>query len=193
MVASGPRTFCWSPLWNPAHPGVGLELLVLTDRSADSVILAIDEDEGPFRLSYRLVWDEHWQIREADLTTTIGADRRSLSLRTDGDGQWALADGETLPELDGCRDIDIWPTPFTNSFPICRSPFAVGERRDYTMAWIAAPALTVRPVPQAYTRLGDRRYLFENLDGSGFSAELTTDGEGLVIDYPGLFRRVTPA
>jgi hypothetical protein len=44
--------------------------------------------------------------------------------------------------------------------------------------------------PQAYTRLADQRYRYESLDGSGFSAELAVDADGLVLDYPGLFRRV---
>jgi hypothetical protein len=66
----------------------------------------------------------------------------------------------------------------------------VGERRLFRMAWIFAPALTVHPVPQAYTRLADRLYLFENLDGSGFKAELPVDEDGIVLDYPGFFRRV---
>ena len=64
-------------------------------------------------------------------------------------------------------DIDIWPTPFTNTFPIHREPMAVGERRDFRVAWVFAPDLTVRPQPQAYTRLADQLYLFENLNGSG--------------------------
>ncbi len=29
-------------------------------------------------------------------------------------------------------------------------------------------------------------------DASGFSAELAVDGDGLVMDYPGVFRRVWP-
>ena len=58
------------------------------------------------------------------------------------------------------------------------------------MAWVSAPDLTVRPQPQAYTRLADRLYLFENLDGSGFTARLPVDEDGIVLDYPGLFRRV---
>ena len=44
--------------------------------------------------------------------------------------------------------------------------------------------------PQAYTRLAERLYLFENLDGSGFRAQLSVDEEGIVLDYPDLFRRV---
>ena len=88
-------------------------------------------------------------------------------------------------------DIDIWPTPFTNSFPIHREAMAVGERRQFRVAWVLAPDLTLRPQPQAYTRLADRLYLFENLDGSGFRAELAVDEDGVVLDYPELFRRVT--
>jgi len=87
-------------------------------------------------------------------------------------------------------DIDIWPTPFTNSFPIRREPMAVGERRQFRMTWVFAPDLTVYPQPQAYTRLAERLYLFENLDGSGFRAELRVDEDGVVLDYPGLFRRI---
>jgi hypothetical protein len=34
-------------------------------------------------------------------------------------------------------------------------------------------------------------YLFENLDGSGFAAELPVDEDGVVPDYPDLFRRVS--
>ncbi len=67
---------------------------------------------------------------------------------------------------------------------------AVGERRQFRMAWVYALDLTIRPQPQAYTRLADRLYLFENLDGSGYSAELRVDEDGIVLDYPDLFRRV---
>ncbi|HET8576634.1 MAG TPA: putative glycolipid-binding domain-containing protein [Methylomirabilota bacterium] len=52
----------------------------------------------------------------------------------------------------------------------------------------AGPA--VHPQPQAYTRLADRLYLFENLDGSGFQANLPVDEDCVVLDYPDLFRRV---
>jgi hypothetical protein len=87
-------------------------------------------------------------------------------------------------------DVDIWPTPFTNSFPIRRKRMEVGERRQFRMAWISAPAMTLQPQRQAYTRLADRLYLFENLDGSGFKAELPVDEDLIVLDYPDLFRRV---
>jgi hypothetical protein len=187
------RTICWTPIWNKQQEGVGFEHLILAERVADSVVLAVDEERGPFRLSYRLSWDESWRLREAELVLATERATRSLSLRTDGQGHWRHANGGTLAELDGCIDIDIWPTPFTNSFPIRREPMRVGERREFLMAWVFAPDLTVHPQAQAYTRLAERLYLFESLDESGFKAELPVDEDGIVLDYPDLFRRVQTA
>ena len=184
------RTICWTPIWNKNLKGVGLEHLLLAEREADSVVLAFDEEDGPFRLTYRLTWNESWQLSDAELVVATERSTRSLCLQTDGQGHWQHSDGRTIEELNGCIDIDIWPTPFTNSFPIHREPMAVGERRQFHMAWIFAPDLKVHPQLQAYTRLADRLYLFENLDGSGFMAELPLDEDGIVVDYPELFRRV---
>lgn len=185
------RTICWAPLWNKDREGVGLEHLLLADGAADSVVLAFDERQGPFRLTYRLTWDESWRLRDAELAAATARGARSLSLRADGQGHWSDGDGRAIAELEGCVDIDIWPTPFTNTFPILREPLAVGERRLFRMAWIFAPDLTVQSQPQAYERLDDRLYLFESLDGSGFQAKLPVDEGGIVLDYPDLFRRVT--
>jgi uncharacterized protein len=190
MLKSRSRTICWMPLWNKDREGVGLEHLLLAERVADSVVLAYDEERGPFRFTYRLNWDASWQLRDAELLLTTEGSTRSLTLQTDGQGRWRHGDGRPIAELEGCRDIDIWPTPFTNTFPIRREPMAVGERRQFLMAWVFAPDLTVHPQPQAYTRLADRLYLFENLDGSGFQAKLPVDEADIVVDYPDLFRRV---
>jgi hypothetical protein len=186
------RTVCWKPIWNKTREGLGLEHLLIANRVADSIVLAFDEDNTPLRLSYRLTWDDSWRLRSAELAIVMNESTRSLSLRTDGKGHWQHNDGRPIDELDGCIDIDIWPTPFTNSFPIRREPMVVGERREFRMAWIFAPTLTVHAQPQGYTRLADRRYLFENLDGSGFRAELLIDEDGIVLDYPDFFQRVEP-
>jgi hypothetical protein len=190
MANARRRTICWTPIWNKQREAVGLEHLLLAEHMADSVVLAFDEEHGPFRLTYRLAWNESWQLGDAELVLATGRSTRSLSLQTDGHGHWRHRGGQAIAELDGCVDVDIWPTPFTNSFPIRRQPMGVGERRQFRMAWIFALDLTVHAQPQAYTRLADRLYLFENLDGSGFRAELPVDEDGIVLDYPDLFRRV---
>jgi uncharacterized protein len=187
------RTLCWKPRWNLQEPDTGMEQLLLSAASARSVLLAFDEDGQPFCLRYELQWDEAWQLRSADLQVESAAGTRSLLLRTDGEGHWRDGLDQPLADLDGCIDIDIWPTPFTNCFPLRRLPLAIGERREYRMAWVSAPELILKPQPQAYTRLADRRYCFENLDGSGFKVELPVDDEDIVLDYPGYFERIRPA
>lgn len=190
MAKTWCRTICWIPTWNTDRTGVGLEHLLLTEGRADSVVLAIDEQLGPFRLTYRLGWDESWRLRDAELVAVTARFTRSLVLETDGQGHWRKGSGQPMHELDGCLDIDIWPTPFTNSFPIRREPLLVGERREFRMAWVEAPGLTLHPQSQAYTRMADQLYRFENLDGGGFTAELPVDEDRIVLDYPNLFRRV---
>ena len=187
---SASRTICWAPIWNKNREGLGLEHLLLTECAADSVVLAFDDEHGPFRLSYRLTWDGSWRLRDAELVLATERSTRSLRLQTDGRGHWRDGHDRAIAALDGCMDIDIWPTPFTNTFPIRREPLALGERRQFLMAWVFAPDLTVRAQPQAYTRLADRLYLFESLDGSDFQAKLPVDEDGIVLDYPDLFRRV---
>jgi hypothetical protein len=181
---------CWRHLRDDGVDAPGLEHLLLGDRTADSVVLAFDEDATPLRLAYRLAWDAAWRLQEADLWLVRQGEPRSLRLRSDGEGHWWHADGAPIDALDGCVDVDIWPTPFTNSFPLRREPFATGQRREFRMAWIHAPDLSVLAKPQAYTRLDERLYLFENLDGDGFQARLAVDDDGVVLDYPGLFERI---
>jgi hypothetical protein len=154
------------------------------------VILGFDAEHRAFRLTYRLQWTASWQLRDAQLHLTTAQGARSLHLQTDGEGHWRHSDGHTLDALDGCSDIDIWPTPFTNTFPIRRTPLQVGERREFLMAWISGLDLTVHAQTQAYTRIAERLYLFENLDGSDFKAELPVDEDGIIIDYPDFFLRV---
>jgi hypothetical protein len=89
--------------------------------------------------------------------------------------------------------VDLLPTPFTNTLPIRRLRLAVGDSREILVAYVTVPGLELSAARQRYTRLEPRDgrdvYRFEGL-GSGFVAEVTVDAEGLVVDYPGLFRRV---
>lgn len=188
-MTDSPIAVCWVPSWNEERPGIGLEHLLLSAQAADSVLLGFDPDVGPFRLAYQLAWDPRWNLRSADLRLDVAGRARHLHLRCGAPGRWEDGEGRPRPDLDGCLDIDIWPTPFTNSFPIRREALEVGERRAFRMAWVSALEMTVHAQPQAYTRLQERLYRFENLDGSGFQADLRVDEDGLVVDYPGLFRR----
>jgi hypothetical protein len=144
-------------------------------------------DDAAFGLRYRLQIDSGWRLRVAILETAAGA---SLHLQSDGEGHW-LQNGRANPALDGCIDIDIEATPFTNTLPIRRLAFAAGESHAITLAYIRVPSLMVGPARQRYTALiPGELYRFESLEHS-FIADLPVDRHGLVRDYPGLFRRIS--
>jgi hypothetical protein len=114
-----------------------------------------------------------------------------LRLLSDGEGRWSdPLTGEHLPQLDGCIDVDIAATPFTNTLPIRRCPWTRGLSRTFSMAYVSVPELVASKQEQQYTCIEENeKFLYETLP-PGFQAELTVDAHGLVVDYPGLFRRL---
>ena len=112
-----------------------------------------------------------------------------LWLATDGSGRWGEMNGAHRTELDGCYDIDLACTPFTNTLPIRRLPLLEGHSAELPVVHVDPATLEARKVMQRYTRIGSHRWRYENTD-SGYSVELEVDEFGLVKDYPELFRRL---
>ncbi len=161
--------------------------------------------------------DATWHVRQVELSVAgaMDAPRLLLALRAHGDGRWESRMGsagdlqaevwEPRPDLDGCADIDIYPSPFTNTLAIRRLRLASGTAAQIRVAFINLPELTVQSVQQRYTHLathdavdavdavndGGARYRYESLD-SGYVTDLPVDSEGLVVEYPGWFRRAYP-
>jgi hypothetical protein len=116
------------------------------------------------------------------------ADGRPLRLASDGAGAWTR-DGQPAPDLAGAVDVDLSGTPATNSLPIRRLGLRIGDRARIAVAYVDLPSLAVRLEAQRYTRLSEGRYHFESA-AHGFARDIEVDGDGLVVSYPGLFRRV---
>jgi uncharacterized protein len=96
------------------------------------------------------------------------------------------------PSLDGCLDLDISVTPFTNTLPVRRLELPPGASVDLLVAFLSVPELSFRPVHQRYTCLARSAtgglYRYEGLD-SHFSADLLVDAQGLVVEYQGAWTR----
>jgi len=95
--------------------------------------------------------------------------------------------------LEGCLDVDISATPFTNTLPIRRLQLQLGESAEIQVVYLAVPEMQINCEPQRYTCLevnpAGGVYKFESLT-SVFVAKLPVDADGLVLDYPQLFARV---
>jgi hypothetical protein len=176
--------------WRPAQGG-GLEHLTI--RSVNGAIVARSVVIGarggaPYGVSYTIVCDSDWRVRVLDLKTT---DDRRLHLSSDGSGHWSDHDGQSLPVFDGCIDIDLAGTPFTNTLPIRRLDLDT-DRGDVKLSMVYVPFDTFSPKidGQCYRCLqSGRLFRYQALDRS-FATDLSVDDDGLVIDYPTLFERV---
>ena len=143
----------------------------------------------PYGCRYVLRLAADWTVRRFDLETTDG---RSLRLRADGKGRWTDGDSAPLALLDGCIDIDLAGSPFTNTLPIRRAALAPGGPAEaFRMAYVPFDSLEPAVDGQEYRCLtADRLYGYQATDRS-FAADLSVDEDGLVVDYPGLFARVS--
>lgn len=173
--------------WMP-ETGDGIEHLVL--RAAGDTVTAQGAVIGgrfasAYGAFYTIECDATWRTRHAVVEVAGGG---RLDLFADGAGRWQDGEGVPIPALDGCIDIDLTASCFTNTLPIRRLNDGLEVRREIDVAWVRIPELSVERARQAYTRLGANRYRFESV-GTGFQAELEVDDEGFVVRYPGLFRR----
>ena len=181
-------------IWVPWE-GPGLEHFRLTVHEdwidADGLVVGVAGGRA-FRVRYSLRCDRWWRVREVRAAGLDGEQPR-LHLLADGAGHWATAEGSPLPLLDGCLDVDLTVTPFTNTLPIRRLDWRRGASSELTMAYVDVPSMDVTAERQRYTCLeklaNGGRFRFE-VPATGFAVDLPVDRDGLVLDYPGLFRRV---
>jgi hypothetical protein len=185
------RDIYWTPWEEP-----GAEHLRLTmdedGAHADGVILRRKESQD-LRAHYRLEVDAEWRVKR--LHFALLGTEKGLHLESDGRGTWTV-NREPAPVLNGCLDLDIELTPFTNTLPLRRLGLEAEESAEIRVAYVPVPDLEVRPVEQRYTCLAPPgpdggRYRYEGLFRD-FAAELAVDRDGLVLDYPETFRRIWP-
>jgi len=169
----------------------GIEHLVLHEAAreivAESVVVGA-ANGSVFALRYRIRCDKSWRVRSAEVG--IVGERRKVEIAGDGGGKWFDAAGKPIPKLAGAIDIDLSATPFTNTLPIRRLKLRAGQSAEIVAVYILVPALTMTTDPQRYTCLEPRRhYRYESID-SDFTRDIEVDSRGLVVTYPGLFRRL---
>jgi hypothetical protein len=143
------------------------------------------EKKSALYARYRVVCDKSWRTKSA----AVYAGDRQVELQSDGSGNWSV-DGRPAPHLKGATDVDITATPFTNTLPIRRLGLKPGQGQNILVAYVDLSGLAVTADPQRYTCLEPGRlYRFESSGGS-FVRDIRVDGNGLVVDYPGLFKRL---
>jgi uncharacterized protein len=158
-----------------------------------------------FSSSWELDVADGWITRTLRVTTRGVGWARSVELSRSDTGEWASAATATgavdLPapglvdpsSVHGALDCDLGFCPVTNTMPIRRLELLDRDvdQTHLVMAWVDVPSLRVTRSDQVYASgpAGERtRIHYRSLHGQ-FTAQLTVDPDGVVIDYPTLARR----
>ena len=181
--------------WHHRDARAGFEVLFLRRDGRgfrfDGYSTAVQEGEA-WGIRYALAVDDRWVTRSAHVVGQSAQGAHEVRLQGDGSGMWRV-DGEAAPHLSGCLDVDLEASACTNAFPVQRLSLRAGERADAPAVYVRAPTLHVERLEQTYARLPDggehARYEYA-APAFDFSAVLSYDRFGLVLDYPGIAVRV---
>jgi hypothetical protein len=173
--------------WQHRGARAGFEVVFLRPSHAEGDTTAVEDGEA-WAVHYDITLDASWRTHGARIIGRAASGRHDLSLEADGTGQWRI-DGAAAPHLDGCLDVDLESSAFTNALPVHRLALEIGQQADAPAAYVRARDLTVERLEQSYLRLDDQRYRY-SAPRFDFTCELVYDESGLVVDYPGIAARV---
>jgi hypothetical protein len=195
--------------WSKADPfGAEFVEVRLARDELSAVGVALGSAPAPYRLDY--TFETTSAFVSARLHVTARGDRwvRALDLRRTDSGAWEatweedgvcpVGPGATseIAALSDALDVDLGLSPFFNTMPVLRHGLhRSGGSVDFVMAWVSVPDLEVHRSRQRYSFvrvIDDQRSVvrFESTSGDGFVADIVYDADGLVVDYPGIGRRI---
>jgi uncharacterized protein len=144
------------------------------------------EDGQPYAVRYEIELDGQWRTRRARVSADTLDGPRAVDVVSDGSGHWTV-DGAPAPHLAGLVDVDLEASACTNTLPVHRLALPPGEVTRASAVYVRALDLAVVRLDQTYCRLDDHRFAYTS--EADFSAVLTYDDSGLVVDYPGIAQR----
>ena len=150
------------------------------------------EDGEAWAVEYAIDVDRDWGTRRARIAGHSRSGSRQVLIESDGRGGWRV-DGQVRDELEGCPDVDLEASAFTNMLPVRRLGLAVGEAAAAPAVYVRAADLRVQRLEQRYARIEDGgrgpRYDYAGPEFN-YAGVLAYDEHGLILDYPGLAVRV---
>jgi hypothetical protein len=179
--------------WRFVAPHAGFEVVRFEVRKRGVVLSGTSVGMAAGQLwclRYVIQLDARWHTRSATIEDDSG---QRLKVRTDGAGYWHV-NGRRYRLLDGCLDLDLEASLVTNMAPVRRLALRVNEGSAAPAAYVRHQNLKVQRLEQTYRRASDGNGCFRfDYDSPrfGYHARLEFARDGLVVDYPGIGRRVS--
>ena len=140
-----------------------------------------------YKIEYHIRTNQFWETAFLEIKTQVHNTMESISLRREGNGNWYV-NGQPDEKFNGCIDIDISLTPFTNTLPINRLKLSEKEEKQIKVLYVDVLGRKMMPAQQKYTRLSPTDYKYENVPND-FESVISVDDLGLIVEYPGLFKQ----
>jgi len=185
----------WQRVVSPSLESVRLLFSEGRLRASGRIIAAANsEGTEPFSGSFSASVERADEAARLLLRTTTADEERQVSLSRTEDGVWLVdhGHGATRNAFDGAIDVDVTGAVTFNALPIRR----LGLHREpgaheLPVLCVSLPDLTVTLVRQTYRTVSiSEDGAVINYSDPTFSADLTVDPNGMVINFPGRAHRI---
>lgn len=142
-----------------------------------------------FSASYDLVTDDAGATKRLSLSVTLSERDRQLSIARDEENMWSITDhqGQRRGTFGGALDVDVVFSPFFNALPIRRTGiYNRNESVTVPVVYVMLPDFAVSPAQITYSSEPDGIKLHSPVA----ETTVTVDGDGFILDYPGLAARI---
>lgn len=184
----------WLGAGAPRLEGVRVVLGERRMRATGAVVSTADGSEPAYSATYSLATGEGGEVSRTSVRAVNAAGERQVTLNRSEEGIWLVdyGQGAKRTDFDGAVDVDISACVLFNAIPVRRLRLHQhGGEHILPVVYVRLPELSVHVVRQTYRASpvsgGPPVVSFQQDD---FTADLTVDADGLVVDYPGLARRV---
>ncbi len=191
---SGPSSKQVMMTWQGvASPRLESVRLLVSDgrlRASGRVVAAASASAEAYSASFEFSVARTGDVGKGLLRTTTADEERQISVGRTEDGVWLIdhGQGSARNEFDGAADVDVAGLVTFTSLPIRR----LGLHRhpathELPVLYVSMPDLSVRLTHQTYRTVStsDEGAVI-NYSVPDFTADLTVDRQGLVVDYPGI-------
>ena len=159
-----------------------------TDTGSEITSTIIGHYDGMiYKVEYFIKTNQNWETLSLEVNSRHSNQTQLIKLEGDGNGNWTSS-GKRANQFNGCIDVDIPLTPFTNTLPIRRLKLNQNQTQEIQVIYFDILKQQVSPIRQRYTCLSGTEYRYENVPND-FEATIQVDESGLVVDYPTLFVR----
>ena len=118
--------------------------------------------EKIYRVEYYIKTNTAWETILVELHARHSNRQQDYVFMGDGKGNW-MVNGKHAIAFEGCIDVDIPLTPFTNTLPINRLRLSTNEERQTKAIYFDVLENQIRIVMQKYVCLSKTRFHYENV------------------------------